>query len=127
MRMDSSGYVQVSATDGGGMKYYLWHRVVALAYVPGYFAGAEVNHINGVKTDNRPGNLEWVTRGQNVAHAVKAGLHATGERAGGCRFKDADIADMRRARAGGESVSSIARRYSADRKHVGHIVSGKTR
>ena len=45
------------------------HRLVALAFVPGWREGLEVNHKNGDKTDNRADNLEWVTHSENHRHS----------------------------------------------------------
>lgn len=45
------------------------HRVVAIAFVDGYVMGLEVNHINGLRSDNRASNLEWVTKSENVQHS----------------------------------------------------------
>ncbi len=51
------------------------HRLVAEAFVFGYFADAEVNHKNGIKTNNVVWNLEWCSRSENLRHAYKTGLN----------------------------------------------------
>lgn len=50
------------------------HRLVAAAFLDADHSRPWVNHINGVKTDNRAVNLEWCTPGENNSHAIKAGL-----------------------------------------------------
>lgn len=42
------------------------HRAVAMAFVPGYFAGAEVNHKDENRQNNRYDNLEWVSHKDNL-------------------------------------------------------------
>lgn len=58
-KVKENGYLEVD-----GNKYV--HRVIAEAFVDGYFEGATVNHIDGDKSNNHYTNLEWVTRGDNV-------------------------------------------------------------
>lgn len=52
-----------------GEKHELVHRLVALAFLPNPNGLAEVNHINGVKSDNRAENLEWVSSSENKRHS----------------------------------------------------------
>lgn len=68
------GYYRVSLSKNGIFRQCLVHRLVAEAFIPNEHKYREVNHINGVKTDNYVENLEWCTRQQNAQHAFRTGL-----------------------------------------------------
>ena len=50
-------------------KPFRLHRLVALFYLQDYCETKQVNHKNGIKTDNHYTNLEMVNQSQNVLHA----------------------------------------------------------
>lgn len=63
-----NGYLHVNLFTGDGRrkKEYV-HRLVAITFLPNESRLPEVNHIDGVRDNNVVGNLEWVSRAENVA------------------------------------------------------------
>lgn len=73
-RKNENGYILVSLPGEG--KSYRVHRLVCETFKPECeFYGLDVNHIDGVKTNNRLDNLEWCTRSYNILHAHSIGLN----------------------------------------------------
>ena len=81
LTVGSRGYLKVGISVDSVSKTFNVHRLVAQVFIPNPLNKPEVNHINGIKTDNRVENLEWVTRLENQQHACANGLSKTGEEA----------------------------------------------
>lgn len=69
-----NGYMIFGAFMKGKRKNILLHRAVAEAFIGPCPPSHQVNHIDGVKTNNLPSNLEYVTISENQKHANYLGL-----------------------------------------------------
>lgn len=76
--LDIGGYPRVGLTRDDGSLWHniLVHRLVAENFLPPPDdpEKTQVNHINGIKSDNRVCNLEWSTPSENTQHANDIGL-----------------------------------------------------
>jgi len=66
----SNGYNRVMLNK----KNKMVHRLLAQAFIPNPENKPCINHINGIRNDNRVENLEWVTISENNKHAYDTGL-----------------------------------------------------
>lgn len=70
-RINDKGYATVGLSTDHGTKQFMVHRIVLSTFDPNNdMSDLEVNHKNGVKSDNRLENLEWVTHDENMRHAA---------------------------------------------------------
>jgi hypothetical protein len=67
-------YLKATYSNKGITKEIQTHSLVAKLFIDNPDDKKYVNHINGIKTDNRAENLEWVTAKENVEHSIKNGL-----------------------------------------------------
>lgn len=125
---DCRGYafVNLYQNDMNRPKPVKIHRLVAEIYSRG--SGETVNHKNGVKTDNRAENLEWMSRSDNSSHAWKLGLTSAlrGQRCGKSKIKDRDVLEIRNRYLRGESQVSIAKLFLITQANISSIVLNKT-
>ncbi len=122
-------YMQVTICKSGKTKKEYVHRLVWLTFRGPIPHPLEVNHIDGVKTNCRLGNLEVGTRKDNMDHAFANGLafpFKKGSESFGSKLVEKDILVIRKRIQNGDVQAEIARDYGVDPQTITCIKQGKT-
>ena len=122
------GYLQIRLMTGGLRAHALAHRLVYVHLVGPIPDGETINHIDGVKSNNRPGNLEPATHSEQILHAIHVlGKSQAGERNPHATLTDAQVIEIRGRRGSGESLKSVAADYGIHWGTVSKIALSTTR
>lgn len=103
------------------------HSVVAAAFIGPRPKDLQVNHIDGVKTNNHFSNLEYVTSGENIRHAVRLGLGYIGEMNGSAKLTKDDVVAIRKMYVPRKFGSHrIAKIYGVTKRTIINVLNGHT-
>ncbi len=122
--ISTNGYERVELRDRSIKKKYPVHRLVAKAFIPNPENKPFVNHLNGIKTDNRVENLEWCTDSENCQHAIRTGLKDIEKKCLLTREQAEDI--FKRRKIGKERVIDLVAEYGVGLHIVKTLLKGKT-
>lgn len=120
------GYPEVRLHSGDKTRKFRVHRLVAEAFIPNPHLLPEVNHKDGNKQNNCVGNLEWITRSQNMSHAYEKGLASRmrGERNGHVKLTRQDIVSIKRKWSTGKHLQKdLAHQYGVARTTISAVVN----
>jgi hypothetical protein len=112
LRKRKDGYMQICLHG----KMALAHRVTAKSFLETVKDKPFVNHKNGIKTDNRIENLEWVSAKENIIHARITGLNVQqyGFNAPAKKLSRNDIAECHSMYISGKTAEEIANKFNVN-------------
>jgi hypothetical protein len=129
MSVKSNRYPKVTLCKNGNLKTFNVHRLVANAFIENPHNKKTINHINGVKSDNRVQNLEWNTYKENINHSFKTKLNVVkkGEEHHSAKIKNKDVDFIIKMSKNGIKDIDIAKKFNVARQTINAIRLGKER
>ncbi|MDD3901736.1 MAG: NUMOD4 motif-containing HNH endonuclease [Dysgonamonadaceae bacterium] len=125
-QLNNSGYLRVMLFNEGKKSREFIHRLVLEAFVQNPEEKQECNHKNGIKTDNRLENLEYVTRSENMKHADETGLrNIKGENNPSVKLTANNVLEILDALNAGLPQWKIAAKFNVTQPTISDINTGK--
>ena len=107
------------------------HRIIGELFVENPNNFPIINHINGIKTDNRACNLEWCTYSYNTTHAYNNGLEQKqfGENHHSHKLTNDSVKYIKKVYQKGHPIFgaiALANKFNVDRTTILDVIRGKT-
>lgn len=124
----SSGYLQASSGDNrNNRNYILLHRLIWIISNGDIPEKMEINHINGIKDDNRLINLELTTKSGNGIHSHRILGNKTGSVKGEqnkkSKLKESEVIEIRsRYKKGEITLKFLADEYGVSIPAIADII-----
>jgi len=118
------GYPTIILHKDGKPKGYLIHRLVATAFIGNPQNLPEVNHLDGVKTNNRPSNLEWTSRTGNSLHSTRVLKKNIGGGNKASKLTESQVLEIKTLLDLGTTQTTIAKRFNVTNHCVYRIHRG---
>jgi hypothetical protein len=113
---DDKGYLSLKVCKNNCSKRFKIHRLVAIAFIENPLNKNQVNHIDGVKSNNVVSNLEWCTNSENQIHACIKGLKKT-------KLSKKEVINIRKDE---RSLLEIGNEYGVSFQTISEIKNRKT-
>lgn len=127
---DKDSYMVINLYNRNGMKTLKIHRLLAVLFIANPQNLPQVNHIDGVKSNNMLSNLEWCTGSSNMKHAHRIGLiprrEQKGENNSYSKLTNIDVGQIRYILKNTSwYLKDIGQLYGVCDQAIGDIKSGK--
>lgn len=122
--VNPKGYCTVCVYINANGKTKEIQLFVAKAFIPNLENKPQVNHIDGIKNNNKLNNLEWNTCKENINHAWRTGLRKKqlGEECSSVVLTEKDVLEIR-AIGSNLTQKEIAKIYRVSRSNIGLILN----
>lgn len=124
LKVDQKGYLSIKLSKNGIIKTFRVNRLVAVAFIINQKNKPQVNHKDGIKSNNEIDNLEWCTARENVYHRDNIlGKHNRGEAQANSKLTKKSVLQIRQSNL---KQKDLAELYSVTQTTISEIQLRKT-
>ncbi len=124
------GYMVLCTGDSKARRTAFAHRIIWQHFNGAIPAGLTINHLNGIRDDNRPCNLEACTQRENIRHSIDVlGSQIAlrpGERSPWAKLSLEQVGEIRARHAAGEFPRILSKEFGVSAMQIWRIAKRKS-